>query len=157
MNSSSVQARPADRADIPHLVELMREFYGESSYSLDDAWAGAAFERLLSNPSLGAVWLVEEGGVPVGHVVLTVHFSMEVGGLCGTIDDLFVKPAYRRRGAGSVAIQAVIDECRDRGCRAVSVEVAADNTAAKVLYENFGLVSRRDGRETLRAEIPGTG
>jgi ribosomal protein S18 acetylase RimI-like enzyme len=149
-----VRARRAERADIPHLVALMREFYGESSYPLDDAWAVAAFEHLLGEPALGAVWLVEDGTEPIGHVVLTVHFSMEFGGLCGTIDDLFVKPAYRRRGAGNAAIEAVIAECRRRGCRALSVEVGTDNRAAKALYENVGLVSVNDGRETLRLVIP---
>ena len=134
----------------------MREFYAESSYPLDDAWATAAFEHLLGEPSLGAVWLVEDGDARIGHVVLTVHFSMEFGGLCGTIDDLFVKPAYRMRGAGSAAIEAVIAECRCRGCRVLSVEVGTDNRAAKALYEKFGLVSIRDGRETLRAVIPRT-
>jgi ribosomal protein S18 acetylase RimI-like enzyme len=134
----------------------MREFYTESSYPLDDAWATAAFEHLLGEPSLGAVWLVEDGDAPIGHVVLTVHFSMEFSGLCGTIDDLFVKPAYRMRGAGSAAIEAVIAECRRRGCRVLSVEVGTDNRAAKALYEKFGLVSTRDGRETLRAVIPRT-
>ena len=134
----------------------MREFYAESSYPLDDAWATAAFEHLLGEPALGAVWLVEDGDAPIGHVVLTVHFSMEFGGLCGTIDDLFVKPAHRRRGGGSAAFEAAIAECRRRGCRALSVEVGTDNHAAKALYETFGLVSTRDGRETLRAVIPRT-
>jgi GNAT superfamily N-acetyltransferase len=132
----------------------MREFYAESSYPLDDAWATAAFEHLLGEPALGAVWLVEDGETPIGHVVLTVHFSMEFGGLCGTIDDLFVKPAHRRRGAGSAAIEAVIAECWRRGCRALSVEVGTHNRAAKSLYENVGLVSVNDGRETLRLVIP---
>ena len=154
MNSSTVIARRAERADIPHLVALMREFYAESSYPLDDAWAIAAFERLLGEPALGAVWLVEDEAAPIGHVVLTVHFSMEFGGLCGTIDDLYIKPAYRGRGGGSAAIEAVIAECRRRGCRALSVEVGPENHAAKALYEKFGLSSIGDGRETLRAVIP---
>jgi ribosomal protein S18 acetylase RimI-like enzyme len=156
MNPSTVKARRADRADIPHLVALMREFYAESSYPLDDAWATAAFEHLIGEPSLGAVWLVDEGDAPVGHAVLTIFFSMEFGGLCGTIDDLYVKPSYRRRGAGRAAIEAVIAECRRRGCRAVSVEVGADNRAAKALYEKFGLVRLDGGRATMRGQLSAT-
>jgi ribosomal protein S18 acetylase RimI-like enzyme len=144
--NASVSARQAERADIPRLVELMREFYRESSYALDETWATAAFERLLGEPAFGAVWLVEDRDVPIGHVVLAVHFSMEFGGLCGAIDDLYVKPAYRRRGAGSAAIEAVIAECRRRGCRALSVEVGTDNRAARALYEKFGLVKLDGGR-----------
>jgi GNAT superfamily N-acetyltransferase len=154
--NASMSARQAERVDIPRLVELMREFYAESSYPLDDAWATAAFEHLLGEPALGAVWLVEDGETPIGHVVLTVHFSMEFGGLCGTIDDLFVKPAHRRRGAGSAAIEAVIAECWRRGCRAWSVEVGTDNRAARALYEKFGLVKLDGGRETMRGQLSAT-
>ena len=134
----------------------MREFYAESRYPLDHAWASAAFEHLLGAPALGAAWLVEDGTTPIGHVVLTVHFSMEFGGLCGTIDDLFVKPACRRRGAGSVALHAVVGECRRRGCHALSVELGTDNGAAKALYEKFGLVRLDGGRVTMRGQLSAT-
>ena len=116
----------------------------------------AAFECLLGEPALGAVWLVEDEIEPIGHIVLTVHFSMEFGGLGGSIDDLFVRPAYRRRGAGSAAIEAVIDECRRRGCRALSVEVGTDNRAAKALYGKFGLVRLNGARETMRSQLSAT-
>jgi GNAT superfamily N-acetyltransferase len=151
-----MNVRLATGADVTSLVALMREFYAESSYPLDDDRATSAFEHLIGEPALGAAWLVEDRENPIGHVVLTVHFSMEFGGLCGTIDDLFVKPAHRRRGAGSVAIQAVIVECRRRGCRALSVEVGPDNSAAKALYEKFGLVTLDGGRETMRVQLTTT-
>ena len=43
----AVTTRAAAGADIPHLLALMREFYGEANYALDDAWATAAFAALL--------------------------------------------------------------------------------------------------------------
>lgn len=148
--NAGITVRPARAPDIPCLVALMREFYAESSYPLDNTWAAAAFEHLLREPSLGAVWLVEDAGVAAGHVVMTVRFAMEVGGLLGSVDDLFVRPAHRRRGAASAALDAVLTECRRRGCRALSVEVGADNHPAIALYRRFGLVAGDDGRLTLR-------
>ena len=142
--------RLAVRSDIPQLVELMREFYAESSYPLDADWASRAFARLLDAPSLGATWIIEDESMAVGHVILTVRFAMEVGGLWGSIDDLFVRPAHRRRGAATAALGAVLAECARRGCRALSVEVGADNHPAIALYRRFGLVPADDGRLTLR-------
>jgi hypothetical protein len=55
----------------------MHEFYAESSFPLDRAWATRAFDRLLADPSRGATWLIERGGTTVGHVVLSVRFAME--------------------------------------------------------------------------------
>lgn len=128
----------------------MHEFYAESSFPLDREWAARAFSDLIDHPALGAVWLIEEGGSVVGHVVLSVRFAMEDGGLSGHIDDLFVRPAYRRRGAAAAGLDALVAECRRRGCRSIQVEVGPDNHAAQVLYRRYGLAPGEDRRQTLR-------
>jgi GNAT superfamily N-acetyltransferase len=147
---SAMAVRRATFEDLPQLVELMHEFYAESGYSLDRTWAAAAFTHLLANPQLGAVWVMEFDGVAAGHVVLTVHFSMEFGGVCGIIDDLFVRPAFRRKGAARRALDVVLRECSDRGCLALSVDVGAGNHPAIALYRTFALAEGTDGRKTLR-------
>src|SRR5512138_1663164 len=114
-STRSVGVRLATRPDIPRLVELMREFYAESSFPLDRDWAGRAFAGLIDEPRHGAVWIIECGGQPVGHVVLSVRFAMEFGGLSGYIDDLFVRPGHRRQGAASAGLDALMAECRHRG------------------------------------------
>lgn len=147
-------ARMAKHSDIPRLVELMHEFYEESSFPLDRDWSARSFEALIAEPTYGAVWLIEQGDVPVGHVVLCVRFAMEFGGLSGYIDDLFVRPAYRRNGAARVGLDAVLFECRRRTCRSIHVEVGADNHAANALYRQYGLVLGDDERQALRLVFP---
>src|SRR4051812_39965578 len=93
-----------DRAaptDISALVELMSQFYAESNYALDRGWAAASFAQLLHDDSRGAAWIARFDGEPAGHIVLALRHSMEFGGLAGVIDDLFVRPEFRRRGIGS--------------------------------------------------------
>jgi ribosomal protein S18 acetylase RimI-like enzyme len=143
--------RQATATDVPTLLDLMAEFYGESSYPLDRAWAAQAFGDLLKDSSRGMVWLLEVAGAPAGHVVLSVRFAMEYGGLLGYIDDLFVKQALRRQGVGRAGLEALLEDCRRRGCRAVHVEVAPDNTAANALYRSFGLAPGTDQRLQLTA------
>lgn len=143
--------RLATRLDIPHLVELMREFYAESSFPLDGDWAARAFADLIDEPGYGAVWIIEKDGTPVGHIVLSVRFAMEFGGLSGYIDDLFVRPEYRRKGAANAAVKALFSECKRRGCRAVQVEVGLNNHAANALYDRYELIAGEDQRQTLRA------
>jgi ribosomal protein S18 acetylase RimI-like enzyme len=132
----------------------MREFYAESAFPLDREWGEQAFTRLIAEPSLGAVWIIECDGDPVGHVVLSVRFAMEFGGLSGYIDDLFVRPAHRRKGAARAGLDALVAECRHRGCRSLHVEVAPDNHAANALYRRYGLLPLGDGRQQLRVEFP---
>ena len=51
----------AGLADIPALVELMSQFYAESSYALDREWAEASFKRLLREEARGAIWIARLG------------------------------------------------------------------------------------------------
>ncbi len=125
----------------------MEEFYAESDYALDRRWAERSFGVLLRSPALGAAWLVRQSDVAVCHVVLTVRFSMEYGGTAAFIDDLFVRPAHRRRGAATAALTAVFVECRARSALALQVEVGQDNAAANGLYSRFGLVVGGDRRQ----------
>lgn len=152
-----IRVRPAMLADVPALVELMTEFYDESDYELDPDWATAAFTTLLSDVSLGAIWIADVDGQPAGHIVLTVRFTMEHGGHSGYIDDLFVRPNYRRQGVAKALLGTLIEECRWRGCLSLHVEVGDDNDAAQALYARHGLAATGDGRVLLSTSLPVSG
>lgn len=69
---------------------------------------------------------------------------------------LAVLPDARRQGAGEALLGAVMAEARRRGAAAITLEVAVDNIAARVLYERAGFaeVGRRpryyaDGADAL--------
>jgi GNAT superfamily N-acetyltransferase len=132
--------RVATTADVQTLVALMAEFYAEAEFALPDAAAADAFEALLARPELGAVWLAALDDTPVGHLVLTVAFSMEYGGLRGFIDDLFVRPTARGRGIGAALLAAARDGATARGLRALCVETGLEDHPARSLYARAGYV-----------------
>jgi ribosomal protein S18 acetylase RimI-like enzyme len=141
--------RRATASDIGTLVELMQEFYSESGYSLDQRHAEAAFSQLFHKPDLGCVWLVEQQGTVAGHAVLTLHYIMEHAGFSAYIDDLFVKPEFRRQGIARALLAELWSECERRACRSVYVEVGSDNSPAITLYRRLGLRPLQDGRVML--------
>lgn len=149
-----IVVRRATAADVPDLVELMREFYAESAFPLDPDWAARAFSRLIAEPARGTVWLIDVNGAPAGHVVLSIRFTMEFGGLSAYIDDLFVRPTFRRRGVARAGLDALIAECRRIGCRSMHVEVDPDNAAANALYRQYGLAPGADRRQQLGMALP---
>jgi len=139
--------------DIPALVELMGEFHAESSYTLDREWAEASFQRLLHDDTFGTAWIAREAGEPAGYVVLTLRYSMEFGALAGMIDDLFVRPRFRRQGIASALLASLVATCRKVHVAAVHVEVDPGNAAACALYGKFGLRPYAVGRQTLTTEL----
>lgn len=146
--------RKATAADITLLVVLMREFYAEAGFVLDDEEATESFSQLLSHASMGSAWIALVGPRPVGHAVLTMRFTMEHGGLSGYVDDLFVAKEYRRQGAATLLLLELEKECRDRNCKALIVEVGRDNPAGLRAYEKLGMSAVTDGRVIYRKELP---
>ena len=128
----------AGRSDLDRLVALMTEFYAESDFRLNSVRARAAFGPLLDRGDLGQVWLLRAGGEPVGYMALTFCWSLEYGGTCAYVDDLFVRRDFRRRGLGGLALERARAECEVLGVRAVHVEVGRENDAAQSVYRAAG-------------------
>ena len=146
--------RLATEADIPALVALMTDFYAESDFVLPATAATRAFSALFTSSALGAVWLAEDADVPVGHVVLAISFSMEYGGLRGFIDDLYVRPIARGRGAGAALLAAARDGARARGLRVLQVETGQHPHLARPLYARAGYVDSGHALLTLPLAEP---
>lgn len=134
-----LEIRQATSADIAVLVDLMADFYAEADFALDRDWAARSFTALLADPQRNAAWIAWLAGKPVGHAVLCARHSMEFGGLDGSIDDLYVRPAARRRGIARALLERLIAHARAQGVLALHVEVAPTNAAAQALYAAHSL------------------
>jgi GNAT superfamily N-acetyltransferase len=78
----------------------------------------------------------EPGGAPVGAVVLAFRLNVVSAGVSFvSIEDLYVSPKARGRGAGRALLAAVEERCRARGVS--YVEVQTDDEAAP-FYEACG-------------------
>jgi GNAT superfamily N-acetyltransferase len=130
--------RAAQKTDIPALVELMAEFYGESGYPLPVAAATQSFSTILADAKLGRVFIVDIDDAPAGYIVITFGFSMEYGGLQAFIDDFFVKPMARGHGLGAAALQLVRGVCSDLGIRTLLVETDSESQSARRFYQKAG-------------------
>lgn len=126
--------------DRDSLLQLMSAFYAEAGYPLNTDRAAVAFRELLSDDSLGRAWLIFASGEIVGYLVITLGFSMEYGGRDAFVDDLFVRPEYRGKGLGTIALAKGCAVCAELGVRALHLEVERGNAAAQALYRRAGFV-----------------
>ena len=137
-NLTDMRIRTATPGDTETLVELMTCFYREASFGLQRDDARSAFEELLKTPAAGRIWICEQASEAIGYIVLTLGFSMEYGGRDGFVEDLFVQPPYRGRGAGKRLLETLIGESTRLGVRALHLEVGRDNQRARRLYRARG-------------------
>jgi ribosomal-protein-alanine N-acetyltransferase len=99
----------------------------------DDPWDAAVFARLLGLHGLFGhiAWLDD---APVGFVL-----ARDLGSEAEVLT-LGVLPAARRRGIGRALLDAVVTQMARRHGHSLVLEVAADNMAARRLYEAMGFV-----------------
>ena len=82
-------------------------------------------------------------GELVGVAVLAFRFSISLGAPFVSIEDLYVKPGARRRGAGRALLGAVEERCKERGVS--YVEVQTDGEAA-AFYIGLGFKPEEEVR-----------
>jgi ribosomal protein S18 acetylase RimI-like enzyme len=117
----------------------------------DEALSFPAMRELLADHSFGRVWLIRSGSETAGYVVLTLCYSVELGGRYAFVDELFVAGEFRGRGIGSAALRLVAAEARALGVRALSLEVTRSNATARRLYARNGFVAR--GHELMTRRL----
>jgi diamine N-acetyltransferase len=95
--------------------------------------------------------ILDGEGTPVGFWSLSVH---DGGWLVELVRIVAIAP---RRGIGSWALKRMVDRAfDDLGAHRVYLEVTADNTAARALYERTGFVLEGTWRDGYRDAATGT-
>lgn len=142
-----ISLRTASPSDIDTLVGLMEEYYAYERLSFDAPHAHAAMFRLLTDESLGRVWMIHAFESVVGYIVITFGYSLEYGGRYATVDEFFLYEAYRGRGIGTQALGMVEAYCHEFDLRAIELETERGNWSAKRFYDRLGF--RDNGRYLL--------
>lgn len=134
----SVVVRRAIAADLDAVAPLFdayRQFYGKAA-DLELA------RRFLSDRfTLGdSVVLIAEqpGGTAVGFVQLYPSFSSVRAARIYILNDLFVVPAARKQGVGSLLLKSAAEFAREAGAVRLKLSTAVTNVTAQRLYESLG-------------------
>jgi ribosomal protein S18 acetylase RimI-like enzyme len=130
--------RPATPSDLETVLGLHRAFFEEDGYPFQEAESRANLARLVADPGLGRLIVMDDGGVVVGYLVLGFGFSLEFRGRDAFVDEVFVAPSHRSRGLGTRAIAAAEEACREAGVRALHLEVERSKERTQGLYRRLG-------------------
>lgn len=127
-------ARPQD---LDRVARLVADFHREEEIAQDEATRHAAILPLLEGSPHGAIYLIGPSRAPIGYVIVSFGWSVEFGGMDGFVDEIFIRPAVRRRGIGSEVLLNLPKALAGAGLRALHLEVDRDNAAARRLYEKL--------------------
>ena len=137
MTTPDVTVRQATVADLSLLVPLFdayRQFYRCPS----DVEGARRFllQRFEHNQSV--IFLAFDGASAIGFVQLYPSFSSASMARIFILNDLFVSPEARGRGAGSALLQGAADYGRAVGAVRLALSTEITNTKAQAVYERFG-------------------
>ncbi|GAB3331725.1 hypothetical protein GCM10027299_37640 [Larkinella ripae] len=133
--------------DAAALLRLMETFCRHFEYPFDRSLRKHLIQKVVEDPALGSLWLIEHEEQRVGYAALTYGFAFEFGGKTALIDELFVEEAHRGAGRGRRVLASIQQLASELGVSTILLQTETYNPRAKQLYESAGFVDQE--RNTL--------
>jgi ribosomal protein S18 acetylase RimI-like enzyme len=131
-----VTVRPAEQRDADAVLALM-EGLTRPAVAHDPQPQRDVFLAHLEHAD-ARVYVAEIDGQIAGAVSLWIQPRLNWTTPQAWIPDLYVDPAFRRRGAARGLLDACAEEARRRGCHALVLESGHHRAEAHQLYESYG-------------------
>lgn len=129
--------RRAEPNDASAVLALMAGL-GRPEVSGDPREQAEIFRAHLDHPD-AEIFVAELDGAVAGAVSLWFRPRLNWTTLEAWVPDLYVDPAFRRRGAARALLDACVQAARERGCHRLVLESGHERAEAHQLYENYGL------------------
>ena len=137
--------RPAVAADIPLILDFIRGLADYEHLNHLVTATQSDLQKSLFGTQPGAeVVLAFEGQTPVGLAVFLHNFSTFLGKRGLWLEDIFVKPQFRRKGYGKALLSHVARIAHERNCARFEWSALDWNTPAIDFYKSLGAVPLDD-------------
>lgn len=130
MKESAYTIEAMQLKDIPEVLRLEREAFGQMAWHADD------FESAISS-KCDFPLVIQAGTDSIG---LAGYAVLRIIAPEAEIENICVAPACRRSGVGETLMEEMLRLAAERGADRVFLEVRAHNEPAKALYRKNGFV-----------------
>jgi glucosamine-phosphate N-acetyltransferase len=134
-----MRIRTATSEDFNRICELLQQLWPDKK--IDRGALKVVMNRVLSSSNDIYLCAETEQGL-MGFCSLAVKNSLWQESRIGTISEMVVDDAYRKRGVGTALLGTIIEMARQRGCRLIELDSAFHRDAAHRFYEKAGFVKR---------------
>ncbi len=139
--------RPATRADVPLILTLIRELAEFERLAHEVIGDETLLAEHLFGPRPAAeVLLAFAGEVPAGFALFFQNFSTFLARPGIYLEDLFVRPEFRRHGLGRTLLERLARVAVERGCGRFEWAVLDWNENAIAFYKKLGATVMEDWR-----------
>ncbi|HEY9181069.1 MAG TPA: GNAT family N-acetyltransferase, partial [Candidatus Baltobacteraceae bacterium] len=128
------RATQDDTAALLPLVQAYRVFYEQQT----DAQREREYIERHLRERTSVIYIAESGTRAARFTQLFKTYSTVHLGGSWILEDLFVHPDYRHRGAGSALLAHALRHAREDAACGMFLKTAHDNGAAQALYEKAG-------------------
>lgn len=161
--TDGIVLRPAQRDDVPIILAFIRELAVFEKLEHEAIATPALMEQALFGERPAAeVVIAEADGQPAGFVLFFTTFSTFVGLPGLYLEDLFVRPAFRKRGIATTLMRHLARTAVERGYGRFEWSVLDWNEPAIRFYRSLGArpmdewtVQRVDGEALLALACSG--
>jgi GNAT superfamily N-acetyltransferase len=137
--------RPAAETDVPVIRRLIRELAEYERLAHDAVASEADLRETLFGPRLYAEVLIAAAARDVAGFALYFHnYSTFLGKPGLYVEDVYVRPEYRRHGLGTAFFRRLARLAVDRGCGRLEWSVLDWNEPALHFYRKIGAVPMSD-------------
>lgn len=140
--------RTAEPSDARIVARLLHDFNTEfDEPDLPDvADVAVRFAVLLAREDVHVV-LAERNVESVGFAYLTLRPTPYHDGFLGQLEELYVVPALRDRGIGTLLLTTAITDVRAKGAAEVHINVDEVDVDTRRFYERHGFVNVHPGKD----------
>ncbi|OPX10051.1 GNAT family N-acetyltransferase [Mycobacterium sp. AT1] len=130
------RARPGDEVELVAMVRELAEFeHAAEECTVTESQLHAA---LFGDPATVQAYVAEVDGEPAAMALWFYNFSTWDGVAGVYLEDLFVRPGFRRHGLARALLSTLARECVDKGYSRLTWAVLDWNSNAIALYDSVG-------------------
>lgn len=140
-----IKVRAASEEDAPQILAFIRELADYERLSREVvATEEVLRESLFGERRYAEVVICEHENVPAGFALFFHNFSTFLGRPGIYLEDLYVRPEFRGRGAGRALLAHLARLAKERGCGRLEWWVLDWNEPAIAFYRSLGAEAMED-------------
>ena len=139
MDANQLRIESASEAHIPLLLTFIKELAAYENLLDDVSVTGERLRQTLFGNNSGAHAVIAYSGVlPVAFAIYFFNLSTFEGRPGLYIEDIFVRPNFRRTGVGRKLFSFLSQKAREQGCCRIELSVLNWNEQAIQFYKKLG-------------------